>query len=173
MRLLLTLAAAAMLTVTSIGCQTASVCSSCNTSAMPAMGGGFSDGGCDGCDGGCDDGSCGSGVVQTGGLIGGLRARRASQAGYETLGCGVGGCGMGGRLCGNCGGLGGGALAGGLSSLRLKNRAAANHPYGGQSPHTPPSQGPHGAMAPTYGYPYYTTRGPRDFLMSNPPSLGR
>ena len=24
-----------------------------------------------------------------------------------------------------------------------------------------------------YGYPYYTTRAPRDFLMSNPPSIGR
>ena len=25
---------------------------------------------------------------------------------------------------------------------------------------------------PTYGYPYYTVRGPRDFLMENPPPLG-
>jgi hypothetical protein len=27
-------------------------------------------------------------------------------------------------------------------------------------------------MAPTYAYPYYTTRGPRDFLMDNPPTIG-
>jgi hypothetical protein len=27
-------------------------------------------------------------------------------------------------------------------------------------------------MAPSYAYPYYTTRGPRDFLMKNPPSIG-
>lgn len=26
--------------------------------------------------------------------------------------------------------------------------------------------------APTYAYPYYTVRAPRDFLMPNPPSIG-
>jgi hypothetical protein len=64
------------------------------------------------------------------------------------------GCGMGGRFCGRCG-------------------AGAQHPYGGMSPHTPPMTGPFGPMSPSYGYPYYTTRGPRDFFMDNPPSLGR
>tara|TARA_B100000405_G_scaffold200757_1_gene140849 strand:+ start:44 stop:322 length:279 start_codon:yes stop_codon:yes gene_type:complete len=29
------------------------------------------------------------------------------------------------------------------------------------------------AQAGTYAYPYYTTRSPRDFLQSNPPSIGR
>ena len=29
-----------------------------------------------------------------------------------------------------------------------------------------------GPAAPTYGYPYYTVRGPRDFLVDNPPSIG-
>jgi hypothetical protein len=37
--------------------------------------------------------------------------------------------------------------------------------------------GPQGAMGGpqggTVGYPYYTTRGPRDFLLDNPPSIGR
>jgi hypothetical protein len=33
-----------------------------------------------------------------------------------------------------------------------------------------PQQGPPAAQV---GYPYYTTRGPRDFLMNNPPSIGR
>lgn len=28
------------------------------------------------------------------------------------------------------------------------------------------------ADTPTAGYPYYTVRGPRDFLMENPPPLG-
>jgi hypothetical protein len=44
-------------------------------------------------------------------------------------------------------------------------------------PHT--SQPPFGAdahgmgqQAPTYAYPYYTARAPRDFLMDNPPSIG-
>ena len=32
--------------------------------------------------------------------------------------------------------------------------------------------GPAGPATPTYGYPYYTTRGPRDFLVDNPPSIG-
>ncbi len=29
-----------------------------------------------------------------------------------------------------------------------------------------------GASAGAVGYPYYTTRGPRDFLLNNPPSIG-
>lgn len=33
--------------------------------------------------------------------------------------------------------------------------------------------GPPGPPAPSYAYPYYTTRGPRDFLLDNPPSIGR
>lgn len=32
--------------------------------------------------------------------------------------------------------------------------------------------GPPGPPTPTYGYPYYTIRGPRDFLVDNPPSIG-
>jgi len=32
--------------------------------------------------------------------------------------------------------------------------------------------GPAGPPTSTYGYPYYTTRAPRDFLMNNPPSIG-
>lgn len=40
------------------------------------------------------------------------------------------------------------------------------------------NQGPQQAANPgppsaTVGYPYYTTRGPRDFLLDNPPSIGR
>jgi hypothetical protein len=30
-----------------------------------------------------------------------------------------------------------------------------------------------GVAGPTVAYPYYTTRGPRDFLLDNPPSIGR
>ena len=33
--------------------------------------------------------------------------------------------------------------------------------------------GPTGPPTPTYAYPYYTTRAPRDFLMDNPPNIGR
>jgi hypothetical protein len=45
------------------------------------------------------------------------------------------------------------------------------HPYAGQLPHTFET-GP-APTAPTYAYPYYTTRGPRDFLMDKPPTIGR
>jgi hypothetical protein len=66
-------------------------------------------------------------------------------------GCGVGGCGLGGRLCGRC------------------NKLVA-----GEIPHKaePPYPG-FGAQAPTYAYPYYTTRGPRDFLQDacGPPMI--
>jgi hypothetical protein len=31
---------------------------------------------------------------------------------------------------------------------------------------------PPGPPGPTVGYPYYTIRGPRDFLVDNPPSIG-
>jgi hypothetical protein len=33
-------------------------------------------------------------------------------------------------------------------------------------------RGPHGPPVPQITYPYYTLRGPRDFLADNPPSLG-
>lgn len=33
-------------------------------------------------------------------------------------------------------------------------------------------QGPHGPQAGQITYPYYITKGPRDFLMNNPPSIG-
>ncbi len=65
-------------------------------------------------------------------------------------GCGRGGCGMGGRLCGACSRI-----------------------HAGEIPHVDqPAYPGFGGQAPTYAYPYYTTRGPRDFLMDNPPSIG-
>jgi hypothetical protein len=33
--------------------------------------------------------------------------------------------------------------------------------------------GPQGPPSAQVAYPYYTIRGPRDFLMDNPPSIGR
>ncbi len=66
------------------------------------------------------------------------------------MGCGNGTCGQ----CSSC-----------LSKFRN------GRPYAGQMPHTAPVPGMTG-MAPQYVYPYYTTRGPRDFLMANPPTIG-
>jgi hypothetical protein len=84
-------------------------------------------------------------------------------------GCGRFGCGQNGVHCFSCRLRG---MAG------RHSRGSANHPYGGQIPHTQhnPDHGSYpnagGGAAPTYAYPYYTTRGPRDFLMANPPSIG-
>lgn len=91
--------------------------------------------------------TCNNGLG-SGGLLASIRSR--------ALGVGVCGCGLRGRLglaCGRCGGRFGGPTAG--------------------TPHTEPYAGPYGPMAPTVGYPYYTTRAPRDFLLNNPPSIGR
>jgi hypothetical protein len=52
--------------------------------------------------------------------------------------------------------------------------AIAGRHHAGPQSHTGPGPGPAmGPASPTYGYPYYTTRGPRDFLNPNPPSIGR
>lgn len=69
-------------------------------------------------------------------------------------GGGMAGGGMGGGMVG--GGLGGG-MAGAMG-----HHGAAPGQYG---PAGPPTAG--------VAYPYYTTRGPRDFLQDNPPSIGR
>ena len=70
------------------------------------------------------------------------------------FGCGKHGCGAGGRLCQSCLGKHGGMFG---------------NPYG-SIPHTPamagPGMGGPGAGGvPAYRYPYYTNRGPRDFLL--------
>lgn len=94
---------------------------------------------------GCGDATGNCGCDGSGGLLGGRAAAR---------GCGRFGCGAGGRLCMGC-------------------------RFGGHrgTPYTDTSMGDGGQMAgpasPHVGYPYYTTRGPRDFLVANPPSIGR
>jgi hypothetical protein len=99
-----------------------------------------------------------NGMIGQGGHLGGAVAGVAG----AIAGCGRFGCGSNGVLCLAC---------------RLKNltsrqaRFQANHPYGGQIPHTThfpgDGMGGNGAAAPTYAYPYYTTRGPRDFLQDS------
>lgn len=115
--------------------------------------------------GGCKLGKCllgggaGAGVgagVATG-LGSGIGGHGIIGGGRIGGGCGLNGCGVGGALCGSC-----------LSKLS----GAHNHPYGGVVPHTAQVPGNGTGTAPAYAYPYYTTRGPRDFLMKNPPSIG-
>lgn len=90
---------------------------------------------------------------------------------------------MGGSCAGGqCGLLGGGACAGGACEVGSGSAAQHGGPLGaivsqhhaGPQSHMGASPGPaEGQASPTYGYPYYTTRGPRDFLNPNPPSIGR
>ena len=93
----------------------------------------------------------------------GARGTRGGQLGGNLGGCGVPGCGHGGQFCSGC-----------LNSAAAK-LAAKRNPYGPTLPHTNPAAGqqPQSGIAPQYAYPYYTTRGPRDFLRDNPPSIGR
>ncbi len=77
---------------------------------------------------------------------------------------------MGGGLHGGGGLLHGGLHGGGLHGAGL--HGAGN---GGMShaQYRADDQVGSGVPGPTVAYPYYTTRGPRDFLLDNPPSIGR
>jgi hypothetical protein len=65
--------------------------------------------------------------------------------------------------CGGCGGL-----IGGLWRGRVAEGFHETRGWRRQRPQMAPQGPPTG----TYGYPYYTTRGPRDYLASDPPGLG-
>ena len=106
--------------------------------------GAYVDGGC-----GCSDGSCEGGTCDTG------------CCGDCATDCG--GCGS----CANCAGHGPGGLLGelGFGSGRIASKFYRHCANGHQNL----------AAGPQYGavtYPYYTVRGPRDFLNPNPPSIG-
>lgn len=50
------------------------------------------------------------------------------------------------------------------------------HDYGRHLSNSNYGQAPEGAVggnSPQVAYPYYTVRGPRDFLVNNPPTIGR
>jgi hypothetical protein len=88
--------------------------------------------------------------------------------GCNSCGCGAGGCPTCGDGAGDPGD--GGGYAGG---------GHHGYPNGGYPPHDMLPRGAGGEYLgqggpPTGGvaYPYYTTRGPRDFLVNNPPSIG-
>lgn len=130
---------------------------------------------------GCRDGSCGEEIVEevveeapSNGLLGKLKDANAIALAEQEAKFAAGGGGLRGRAVG-CGapGCGAGGCAACLGGIA---RHALGHPYGGAVPHTtpPPTGGPGAGagMAPTYAYPYYTTRGPRDFLAREPMSIG-
>ena len=108
------------------------------------------------CNGGCNSG-CNGGCNCGGHGHGGHFARGAD-------GCDPGGCDP--RLLGGHGGYGGhGGLLG---------HGGTGGPLGIAAHHQSREYlGPAGPPTAQVAYPYYTTRGPRDFLIDNPPSIGR
>ena len=140
------------------------------------------------CDaGGCDSGGCdtaGFAVPGGSGFAATCRGLGASVGCGGCNDCGTGAIGTNHSACstgfgGNCGPDGCGLVGGAKcrdGRFSLFRRNGSPHPYGGELPHTgapADSSVLGGGPAPTYAYPYYTTRGPRDFLMMNPPSIGR
>jgi len=95
-----------------------------------------------------------------GGLLGKLFRRGHHQV-RGAHGCGIGGCGGPGGLCSSCRARLAGALGVGQDSI----------PHRDPTIHGGGAAGPAGQI-PTYAYPYYTTRAPRDFLDPNPPTIG-
>lgn len=97
----------------------------------------------------------------------------------SSSGCGL----MGNRHsnCNNCNGALGcrpcnmGWQRGGTDYQRfLGNNGGPGGHLGHNAGSQPPGAGgPAGAPAAQVAYPYYTSRGPRDFLMDNPPTIGR
>lgn len=70
---------------------------------------------------------------------------------------------------GQCaGGPGCGGLLGGLGGGPISQEIRATQGWR----HQTPEMGPAGPPTATAAYPYYTLRGPRDFLVNNPPSIG-
>lgn len=111
--------------------------------------------------GNCKLGNCKLGNCKLGGCKLGncnLGRKLFSRAGSAVADgrCGIAGCGVGGALCGGC-----------MAKFR-----GGRQPYGGAIPHTAQAPGAGTGSAPSYAYPYYTTRGPRDFLVDNPPTIG-
>jgi len=125
--------------------------------------------------------TCGAKSRLGGGRIRAIASRcRAAGGCGEAGGCGgVDGC-RGGQapamISGGCqaaGGCGAPGGCGGIGGCRGGLMGGNNRPYGGDIPHVAenPMMGP-GGQVPQYVYPYYTTRGPRDFLNTNPPGIG-
>lgn len=131
----------------------------------------------------CDEGGCDSCEEEapSPGLLGRLKEANAIAlaeqdaefAASHGCGCGIPGCGGGAGCLGAHGCGGRGCAQGCKDCARGILQHSLGQPYGGAVPHTTQPQGaPPAGMAPTYAYPYYTTRGPRDFLAREPASIG-
>jgi hypothetical protein len=118
------------------------------------------------CGHGCGDGGC----AQPGCTSGGCANGACGDA------CADGACAQGhGHIIGNCAGCGAGLLHGckhcGHCGLACGHGLLGHHKQytdiGAQN-----LAAPSGPPTGTVAYPYYTTRGPRDFFEPNPPSIG-
>ena len=102
-----------------------------------------------GCGDGCGCGNCDNCLQNGISCVLDCPGQNNCRSGYGYgYGCGPNGCGPGGCGPGGCG-------PGGYGGCGDQNYNFNSGPPVGQT-----------------AYPYYTTRGPRDFLMCNPPSIG-
>ena len=167
------------------GCDTGGAvgCSDCSDCGSGVRLGGLlgrlrGEGACSTCgDGASGNGSSGSAVAMPGGI-----GSQLGMGGGAMMGAGArmgGGAmmGRGARMGGGGGRLAGGMLAGGFGKCTscglLGGRCGCNENAAPYTPHPYQGAGQGGPQMGTYAYPYYTTRAPRDFLMANPPSIGR
>lgn len=110
--------------------------------------------------GGCPGGACGGGCPG-GACSGGYAMGRGGHGGCDA--CGGYGHGGDGRFAGD--GIGGGGHFGG--------GAGGQHGMQGVPHHfSREYQGPQGPPTAQVAYPYYTTRGPRDYFANQPMSIG-
>lgn len=131
-------------------------------------------GGCSSCSGGAAYSDCGSGDCggcQSGNCGGDCQTASCSDGKCGKSGCGLIGKGRG-RLAGCRTGCQAGPLGwqqGGLDYSSHLNPGFLGHNAGNAVAGQPFQAGAPSAQV---AYPYYTHRGPRDFLLSNPPSIG-
>jgi len=113
-------------------------------------------------DGGCAQPGCANGACANGACADGACAQGA---------CGQ--CEGGGHFVGRCAGCGAGLLHGcnkcGHCGLACGHGLLGHHK---QYTDIGAQAAPNGPPTGTVAYPYYTTRGPRDFFAANPPSIG-
>jgi hypothetical protein len=127
---------------------------------------------------GVHKGEAHGGFAGTGGPGGMSHLGGGAACGHGCSGCAS--CGGHGHACGHCANGGGGChngncsyegtpgLLGGVFHGALQEAMWQNRGWR----HVPRETGPAGPPTGTYAYPYYTLRGPRDFLVDNPPSIG-
>jgi hypothetical protein len=141
--------------------------------------------------GGCSSGTCSSGACSTGTCGDGACGCNAGSGGCNTgsCGCNSGSCGNGhgllgavGSKFGACGGACGGGCRtgcvagpigwqqGGLNYSSHLQPGVCGHNAAANLNSRPFTPGPPTAQT---AYPYYTHRGPRDFLLDNPPTIGQ